>query len=449
MTSPRIRMLRLPALLLSATLSLSATAGSVVPMTQEMYQMFGIIITNCVRTTRGIKVDFWTAHEPPYFVGVYPTADWLEGGYFDEVATSIGSAFIPGDYTDLPVYIEAILPSRIAQLADYFGTGTNLHTKLTSEQAEFYRSICNPLPKASIDHHVKIVGSLPVNTSTYSLVCPRYYGVEYNGTSIGYSGAATTITFRQMPIPGSAAGEESINYWPPKTYVGESYDPHSNNLWCMWSSNSTPQYIMYKDGPMYSFVRYSPVTNTVDELYDKALEGEKSVTYRKDWRDDFKEISLVRGTLYNTRGTSYAPLEASFQFIPGFEYYFGPITNTMETVEYSKGWGLRPFNYSTNAPAAEILWVDENHDTNTSNRIFLPGLFKDIENNGPIRTAQRDLGDFIIVTNTPNHWRSDFGINEIPPVSNNLFKIHYFPGDEPSPSLIEQYRGTMLLPYSK
>ena len=36
MTSPRIRMLRLSSLLLSATLSLSATAGSVVPMTQEM-----------------------------------------------------------------------------------------------------------------------------------------------------------------------------------------------------------------------------------------------------------------------------------------------------------------------------------------------------------------------------------------------------------------------------
>lgn len=434
-------MLRLPSLLLSATLSLSATAGSVVPMTQEMYQMFGIIITNCVRTTRGIKVDFWTAHEPPYFVGVYPTADWLEGGYFDEVATSVGSAFIPGDYTDLPVYIEAILPSRIVQLADYFGTGTNLHTKLTSEQAEFYRKICNPLPKASVDYHVRVTGTFPKYNHSYSLVCPRYYGVQYNDISIGYASAATTIKFASHPIKGSAPGEESIYYWPVSSYVGDSYNPHTNNLWCMWSSNSTPRYIMYKDGPLYSFVRNSCITNTIEELYQMAVAGGKMIEYKSTWYDDFKEIALERGTLYNTRGSSYAPLEASFQFGPGVEYHFFPYTNILTLVEYAHGWGLRPFNYSTNAPAAEILWVDENHDTNTSNRIFLPGLFKDIENNGPIRTAQRDLGDFIIVTNTPNHWRSDFGINEIPPVSNNLFKIRYFPGDEPSPALIERTVG--------
>ena len=438
--------LRVPSLLLSATLSLSATAGSVVPMTQEMYQMFGIIITNCVRTTRGIKVDFWTAHEPPYFVGVYPTADWLEGGYFDEVATSIGSAFIPGDYTDLPVYIEAILPSRIAQLADYFGTGTNLHTKLTSEQAEFYRKVCNTLPKASVDHDVRLCPSPSDFLYSMTITFPRYYGIEYNGISVSYPSAQTAVSFSKHSVRGSAAGEENIRYWPQSSYTGTTYDPHSNNLWCLWSTNGTPRHVMYRDGPMYS-ISYSRtgvaspvVTNSIEELFEMAKAGVKSVTYDLGGTETVG-IALEQGTLFNTRGSSYAPVNATFASFKSWDGFFGPVTNTMKIVEYTYGWNLRPFNYSTNAPAAEILWVDENHDTNTSNRIFLPGLFKNIDNNGPIRTAQRDLGDFIIVTNTPSHWQTDLGIAETSPVSNNLFKIHYAPGDEPSSALTERTIG--------
>lgn len=201
--------------------------------------------------------------------------------------------------------------------------------------------------------------------------------------------------------------------------------------------------MMYRDGPMYSISHSRSgganpvVTNTIEELSDMARAGVKTVTY------DIggiltSSITLERGTLFNTRGSSYTPVSASWAMVASWDYCLGPVTNTMETVEYTNGWVLRPFNYSTNALASELLWVDDHHDTNTSNRIFLPGLFKNIDNNGPIRTAQRDLGDFIIVTNTPSHWQTDLGIAETSPVSNNLFKIHYHPGDEPSPALIER-----------
>lgn len=432
------------AILLAAAITLPTGADSVVPVPREMYEMFGIIITNCVRTTRGIKVDFWTAHEPPYFVGVYPSMDWIAGGYIEEVATTCGSAFIPGDYTDLPVYVEAILPSRISQLADYCGPGTNLHSKLTAEQTAFFRECCNYFPKAATVHSVRILMSPPVRKYSVTATFPRYYGIQHDGITVSYPSAQTAVSFAATPVPGSAAGEENLSYWPQSTYSGATYDPHSSNLWCLWSSNSVPQFLMYRDGPMYRInvtrtgVNSPVVTNTIEELREMARAGVKSVTYDIGGTET-SSISLERGTLFNTRGSSYTPVAATWSMIPSWqEPIWGPVTNTYRHAAYDEGWGLRPFNYSTNAPAREILWVDENHDTNTSNRIFLPGLFKNIDTDGPVRTAQDKYGAFIIVTNTPSHWESDFGIKEIPPGSNNLFRIHYTPGDEPSSSQVEQ-----------
>jgi hypothetical protein len=435
---------RLPPLLLSALLSLPSLAGSVVPMSREMYMMFGAPITNCVRTTRGIKVDFWTAHYPPYYVGVYPAADWLGQSYFAEVVTSTGSAYIPGDYTDVPVIVRVLTTGRMEEL---MCEGENLHRQLTGEQVREFRSWVNHMPVPSIQHRVKMLSTLPKNLSTWTVSFPRYYGIQHDGISVSYASAATSVTFSDVPVPGSASGEENLKFWTVTSHTGSTYDPHTNDLWCLWSSNSVPQYMMYKDGPMYRIEQQTrpAVTNTIEELYEMARAGITMVTYDiggATFRTN--DLTLARGTLFNTRGTSYTALNVStINYYGNYSYTFGPVTNTFRHADLlAHPPGHSPYtDYNVvgdYTPGKEVLFDQGNMRPTTSQDVYLPRLARPIPlENSPVRFSYSHLGYELYVPNDTSY----LDVFGIPPASNNLIKIHYAPGDEPSPALIERTVG--------
>lgn len=73
----------------------------------------GIAITKCDYTTRGVHVKFETDIEPPYVVGVYRPAEEGLGRRFPvaEVETFANSALVPGNFTDVTLFVQVMSKS--------------------------------------------------------------------------------------------------------------------------------------------------------------------------------------------------------------------------------------------------------------------------------------------------------------------------------------------------
>lgn len=383
----------------------------------------GIVITKCQRDTRGIWVSLGTFHEPPYLVGIYPTYDYQEGGYIAEVAVSNKTVLIPGDYTDYPVYVKAILPSRVAEVNR---DGINLHRQLTKAEIDEYTAPSRqaPTPDEIITdtHYVSSFGSGGPLLYTGSFAVKKNWSITDSDSGITYTAsAATTITFKDTPVPSAVAGEENIHYWTRSTVNDNPYDPSSRNEWCMWSDTSYPKYLMYNVGPMY-YLKPSVSTNyTMEALQELAENGVQSVEIV--YEVPGQELELVRGTV--TSASSIAQPTFSVFGIP--VYGFSRITNKHHFMEYNQGWELHPMHEPE--AGTEMHWMGMNNKSNVSNTVYLPRLLKSISTDSPKRMTTDWFGRAIIVTNTPTHWESDFGIVDIPPGTNELFRINVVPID--------------------
>lgn len=398
-------------------------------ITRDELKSFGTVITDCRRSSRGINVSFVTAHNPPYLVGVYPVFDFADAGYFAEVATTSWETYIPGDFTDLPVLVKVLLPSRVSEV----NAVTNLHRQLTAPEIATYKERCRDIPSPDVVRQTKYRGninSLEDCSPGWKVAFTKNYAVSYNGVSVTFT-AAKTITFASKPVRGSAAGESEIRYWPDTTTsYGETYDPSSHDAWCFWSSNSVPQFLMYRDdGPMYKTIVTTAdagtETNVTYDAYSR-IETTNIVHYVEDTITS--DLNLIRGTV--TSATSIKAPVLTPSFAPNYQVNL--LTNTWNTYEFNSGWGLRPFGRAaftpswSPGPAIEVLWQKDIARTNTSNAVYLPRLFKGIVSDGPSRATTSYFGEPIVVTNLSSHWEADLGVHESPPepaASNILFSV--------------------------
>lgn len=378
----------------------------------------GIVIMGCQRDTRGISVEFGTFHEPPYFVGIYPSYDYQECGYIAEVATTGKSVYIPGDFTDFPVLVKVILPSRIAEVN--YG-GFNLHRQLTKAEIDEYAAPCRKAPLPDVlrsTHWVSTCGEEGPMLYTGSFVVKKNWSITDSG--ITYTASAnTTISFKNKPVRSAVAGEENIRYWTRSTVNDNPYDPSSRNEWCMWSDTFYPKYVMYNVGPLY-YLKPSVSTNyTMEALQELAENGVQSVEIR--WEVPGQTLELVRGTV--TSASSIAQPTISISSEPN--YGFALVTNEQHLVEYNSGYGLHPM--TDPKEGTEMLWMEMNNKSNVSNTVYLPRLLKGIQTDEPLRMTTTWDGQAIMVTNAPSHWATDYGIVDIPPGTNELFRIHVVP----------------------
>lgn len=387
---------------------------------------WGIFITNCTRTTRGVSLGFWTAQPPPYFACVYPAFDYADGGYLAKVACARGLAFIPGDFTDTPVWVKVITAGRVAEVGAR-------HRQLTAAERADYTAVCNAAPGPDRVNSVKYITSIGSSGMgvlyTPSLKVYRYFSVGYDG--IVYTNTATaansTINFKSTPLPSAVSGEERIKYWPVSTYSGTSYNPAANNSWCVWTSNSAPEYLMYKNGPIYR-IPYNVTSNVTPEQLEQMIQdnldgdGTNATVVIKRTPAFGSPLELIRGQVLSRSNIN--PPELSCLVAP--DYSFVQVTNTTHYYEYNGKWYLHPLDRFDHAPGREILWQDMNHGSNTSNAVYLPRLFKGVPSDGARRATTDFYGRAIVVTNAPNHWATmTNGVFDVPPVSNELFRIHF------------------------
>lgn len=403
----------LPSIAAAVVFAQGAWAASGYTPTREELLDFGIIITNCVRDTRGVRLAWVTAHDGPFHVGVYPAYDWSGLGYLEEVATSARSAYVPGDFTDMPVLVKVITAGRIEELSGWdYGDGGCQHRRLTAEERRHFLDVCRrPLrPDRNISTAWRD-GDYD-ETWTPSVVFPRYFsctcnGVTYTNTA---SAATTTISFKSTPVPSSVPDEDDVVYWTRSTITVDSYDPSSRNEWCWYASGKKPwagnMYLTYKNGPVFA-VNPEVWTNVVGVVTNEHMNYTTATN-----------LKLLSGTILSP---NIAMPTVQLNYAPRYQSFL--VTNVWTTAEYNAGWELHPFQ--SPAPGREMLWEIPSHRADTSQSIYLPRLFKGIPGDGPHRATTSFFGEAIIVTNTPSHWESDFGIEEIPPGSNNLFRIHH------------------------
>lgn len=91
----------------------------------------GIVITNCVYDTYGVKVQFETDLEPPYIAAVYESwEDGLGRNYpIAETTCTRKDAFVQGDFTDVTTFVEVMSQSRIGPH----------HRLLTKDETLYFR----------------------------------------------------------------------------------------------------------------------------------------------------------------------------------------------------------------------------------------------------------------------------------------------------------------------
>ena len=381
----------------------------------------GIVITGCQRDTRGILVNFGTFHEPPYLVGIYPSYDYLEYGYIAEVATTNKSVYISGDFTDYPALVKVILPSRIAEVN--YG-GFDFHRQLTKAEIAEYAAPCRNAPIPDVirtTHWTSTFGPEGPMLYTGSFVVKRYWSITDDDSGITYTASAnTTITFKNKPVRSAVPGEDHIIYWTRSTVNDDPYDPSTRNEWCMWSDTPYPKYVMYNVGPLYALTS-PPSTNYTMEALQELAEQNPGGSVEIRYEVPGQNLELVRGTV--TSASTVADPTISIFGDP--IYGFALVTNEQRFVEYNHGWGLHPM--SEPRAGTEMLWMEMSNKTNVSNTVYLPRLLKGIPTDGPLRMTTDWFGQAIMVTNTPNHWATDFGIVDIPPGSNDLYRVSIVP----------------------
>lgn len=377
---------------------------------------WGIVITNCVRDTDGIYVRFIANHPAPYFVGVYPVYDWAEGGYIKEVVVSENEAFIAGDFTSYPVNVKVLLESRIAQVTDT-GRFSDFHRQLTEEEIARYTSNCGPMPlpeKEYVIEHRWTWDRYPV-WYTGSLVVPRYWSAGHNGITYTNksSAASTTISFKNLPVPSAVAGESNVLYWTQSTINASPYNPANYNNWCLKSNGvSYPEYLMYKNGPVFR-LESDPVTNNIVEIFG----GEPFIRVRVRVPGD--KLVLERGEILSGPNIAMPTFGAA-----GEPHYWAvPFTNVWTRYEYNYGWNMSPMSWDV-APGQEITWNETGNRTNCSQSVYLPRLAKTIPSDSTQRVTTDYYGTLFVTTNAPSHWETDLGIVDMPPGSNDLFRIN-------------------------
>lgn len=375
----------------------------------------GILITNCTRSADGICVKFGASHPPPYFVGVYPVYDYAEGGYIREVVVSKGEAFIGGDFTGYPVIVKVLLASRIAQVTGN-GKWRDFHRQLTEEEIAHYISNCGPMPLPEKEYRHRWVCGYDDYPVLYagSLVVPRYWSVGYD--NIIYTNkataATTTISFKDRPVPSAVAGESNVLYWTQSTITASPYNPANYNNWCLKSNGHFyPEYLVYKDGPVFR-LESDPITNSTVEIFG----GEPFVRVSVPVPGD--KLVLERGQILS-RSNIAMP---TFVAVGTPQYYWKPATNVWTRYEYNYGWNMWPMPKSS--PAQETVWNTTGNRTNCSQSVYLPRLLKAVPSDASHRVTTDYFGTPIIVTNAPSHWETDLGIVDMPPGSNDLFRIN-------------------------
>ena len=382
---------------------------------------WGIVITNCVRDTDGIYVKFVASYPPPYFVGVYPVYDYAEGGYIKEVVTSQNEAFLAGDFTSYPVIVKVILGSRIAQVNGE-GALSNFHRRLTNEEVSRYMENCGSLPLPEKEYRLRKGWGFKGVPMLYegSLAVPRYWSIGYG--SIIYTNkataATTTIKFKDTPVPSAVQGESNVLYWTQSTVSASPYNPANYNNWCLWSDGvGYPQYLMYKNGPLFRL--YSdPVTNSTEEIFA----GSRIV--RVSSRVPGNKIELTRGQILSRPNIAMPTLG-----IPGTPNYW-PVTftNVWTRYEYNYGWNMNPIQWDSK-PGQEMLWHEPSNRTNCSQTVYFPRLVKSIPSDSGMRVTTDYYGTMFSTTNLSTHWETDYGIADVPPGTNGLFRINIIRDD--------------------
>ena len=399
-----------------AALGIICSAFSALAEDSALNFDWGIVITNCVRDTDGIYVRFIANHPAPYFVGVYPVYDYADGGYIKEVAVSGNEAFIPGDFTDYPVNVKVLLASRIAEITDD-GKWSDFHRKLTEDEVASYTSNCGSrlLPEKEYQH--ALVWGWDDYPILYagSLAVPRYWSVGYN--DIIYtnkaSTATTTISFKDRPVPSAVAGESNVLYWTQSTITVSPYNPANYNNWCLKSNGHFyPEYLVYKDGPVFR-LESDPITNSTVEIFG----GEPFVRVSVPVPGD--KLVLERGQILS-RSNIAMP---TFGAVGTPQYHWKPATNVWTRYEYNYGWNMSPMSWDV-APGQEITWNETGNRTNCSQSVYLPRLAKTIPSDSTQRVMTDYYGTLFVTTNAPSHWETDLGIVDMPPGSNDLFRIN-------------------------
>ena len=403
----------LPSIAAGIVFAQGAWAASGYTPTREELLDFGIIITNCVRDTRGVRLGWVTAHDGPYYACIYPAYDWADYGYLEEVVTSDRNAFIPGDFTDTPVFARILTAARVSEVngRDY-GEGLPPHRRLTADERRHFLDVCRRPLRPDREISTAWRDGAYDETWTPSLVIPRYFSVSGDGVTYTNTASATTttISFKSTPVPSSVPDEDDVVYWTRSTITVNSYDPSSRNEWCWYASGKKPwagnMYLTYKNGPVFA-VDPEVWTNVIGVVTNEHMNYTTATN-----------LKLLSGTILSP---NIAMPTVQLNYEPRYQSFL--VTNVWTTAEYNAGWELHPFQ--SPAPGREMLWEIPSHRADTSQSIYLPRLFKGIPGDGPHRATTSYFGEAIIVTNTPSHWESDFGIEEIPPGSNNLFRIHH------------------------
>lgn len=110
----------------------------------------GIAVTRCDYSTRGVFVRFATDVEPPYVVGVYRPAEEGLGRRFPvaEVETTVKSAFVPGNFTDVTLFVQVMTKAAAERQA----AGDLGRRCLTPDEWSEYKStIGNAAPYVNAD----------------------------------------------------------------------------------------------------------------------------------------------------------------------------------------------------------------------------------------------------------------------------------------------------------
>ena len=136
---------RLLTVLLSALLT-AASADDIDPRYDTWANApLGIAVTRCDYSTRGVHVRFETDLEPPYVVGIYRPREEGLGRRFPiaEVETWQKDAFVPGNFTDVAVFVQVMTKDVVTRYAND-GIG---HRELTrAEWREYEKTISEAAP---------------------------------------------------------------------------------------------------------------------------------------------------------------------------------------------------------------------------------------------------------------------------------------------------------------
>lgn len=105
----------------------------------------GIAVTRCDYSTCGVHVRFETDLEPPYVVGVYRPGEEGLGRRFPiaEVETWQKDAFVPGNFTDVAVFVQVMTKDVVTRYAND-GIGHRMLTK--DEWLNYVAAIRNAEP---------------------------------------------------------------------------------------------------------------------------------------------------------------------------------------------------------------------------------------------------------------------------------------------------------------